>query len=168
MELLFKNQTQYTKKNYQKYLEFHQSKYSNWYQLYTILIIILLIFCIISNIQYSNYILSIIFILILITFCFLRFKYPTKKIKKELKTEKFDKEKTFTFYFYNKYFIISDGKSKSKIHYFLLYKIFETDDFFYLYIDKDHAFLLEKTKFTKGNKKEFISFLKKKCWFKVK
>lgn len=168
MKLLFKNKTQYTKKNYQKYLEFHQAKYGSMYQFYTILTIILLVFCIISNIKYRNYILSIIFIITLILFCFIRFKYPSKKIKKELKTEKFDKEQTFTFYFYEKYFTISDGKNKNEIKYLHLYKIFETNDFFYLYINKNHAFLLEKTKFIKGNSEEFISFLKKKCWFKVK
>ena len=43
----------------------------------------------------------------------------------------------------------------------------ETKDFFYLYIDKNHAFLLNKSNFIKGNKFEFLKFLKKKLWYKI-
>ena len=48
-----------------------------------------------------------------------------------------------------------------------LYKIYETNDFFYLYINKDHAFLLEKNTFTKGDISTFYIFVKRKIWFKM-
>lgn len=167
MKILFKNKTKYTKQAYQKYLEFHQDKYGNKYQFTTILYILLLVFCIIMNLKYSNIITSLILTLILIVFCFYRFFYPIKKVKNELETEKFKKEKEFTFTFYEKYFVISDKKISEKIKYWQLHKVFETKDFFYLYINKDHAFLLDKTTFIKGNTFNFFRFLKKKTWYKL-
>ena len=84
-----------------------------------------------------------------------------------IKTEKFEKEKEFTFKFYEKYFTISDSNNFEKIKYWKLYKIYETNDFFYLYINKDHAFLLEKNTFTKGDISTFYIFVKRKIWFKM-
>ena len=167
MKILFKNKTKYTKQIYQKYLQFHQSKYGNKYTFTTIVTILFLCFCFIMNLKYSNYNTSILLVIVLIVFCFYRFFYPVKKVEKELKTEKFENEKEFTFTFYEKFFIISDTKSSEKIKYWKLYKVYETDEFFYLYINKDHAFLLDKSTFIRGNTTEFLKFLKKKTWFKI-
>lgn len=162
MEILFKNKTKYTKEIYQKYLQFHQDKFGMKYKFITILTILLLSFCFIINLKYSNYDTAFIFIIVLILFFIYRFFYPIKKVKKELKTEKFEKEKEFTFTFYDKFFIISNEKDSKKIKYWKLYKIYETEEFFYIYIDKTHAFLLDKSSFSKGNTSEFLKFLKKK------
>lgn len=167
MEILFKNKTKYTKQVYEKYLQFHQKKFGQKYKFTTIVTILLLCFCIFVNATNFNYITSFILFIALILFGFYRFFYPTKKVQKELKTEKFEKEKEFTFTFYERYFTISDKKFMDKIRYFKLYKIYETNEFFYLYIDKDHAFLLDKSTFSKGNISEFLKFLKKKIWYKL-
>lgn len=166
MKILFKNKTKYTKEIYEKYLQFHQNKFGNKYTFTTIVTILLLCFCIITNLKYSNYFTTLILLIVLGVFCFYRFFYPTKKVEKELKTDKFKNEKEFTFTFYEKFFIISDKRFSEKIKYWKLHRVYETDDFFYLYIDKDHAFLLNKSTFTKGNTSEFIKFLKKKIWYK--
>ena len=68
---------------------------------------------------------------------------------------------------YDKFFVISDKKNSEKIKYWKLHRIYETEEFFYLYINKDHAFLLDKSTFTKGNTSEFLKFLRKKIWCKV-
>lgn len=167
MEILYKNKTKYTKEIYEKYLQFHQQKFGQNYKFTTIVIILLLCFCIISNLKYSNYITTFILIIILCLFCFYRFFYPVKKIEKELKTDKFKNEKEFTFTFYDKFFIVSDKKFSEKIKYWKLYRVYETEKFFYLYINKDHAFLLDKSTFSKGNTKKFLRFLKKKIWYKI-
>lgn len=167
MKILYKNKTKYTKNTYQKYLQFHQNKYGNQYIFTTILTIMLLVFCIITNIKYSSYFTSFLLILALIGFCFYRFFYPIKLVKREIKTEKFEKEKTFTYCFYENFFTVSDRNFFDKIKYWKLYKVFETDDFFYLYINKDHAFLLDKSCFIKGNVSNFLKFMKKKTWFKI-
>ena len=162
MEILFKNKTKYTKEMYQKYLQFHQDKFGMKYEFITILTILLLSYCFIINLKYSNYYTAFIFIIFLILLYIYRFFYPTKKIKKELKTEKFEKEKEFTFTFYDKFFIISNKKDSEKIKYYKLYRIYETEEFFYIYIDKNHAFLLDKSSFSKGDTSKFLKFLKKK------
>ena len=167
MEILFKNKTKYTKEIYQKYLQFHQNKFGMKYKFITILSILLLSFCFIINLKYLNYDTAFIFIIILILFFIYRFFYPTKKIQKELKTEKFEKEKEFTFVFYDKFFIISNKKDSEKIKYWKLYKVYETEEFFYLYIDKNHAFLIDKSSFSTGATSEFLKFLKKKIWYKI-
>ena len=167
MKILFKNKTKYTKEIYEKYLQFHQNKFGNKYTFITIVTILLLCFCIITNLKYSNYFTGFLLLIILSIFCFYRFFYPTKKVEKELKTDKFKNEKEFTFTFYEKFFVISDKKNSEKIKYWKLHRVYETEDFFYLYINKDHAFLLDKTTFTKGNTSEFLKFLKKKIWYKI-
>lgn len=167
MEILFKNKTKYTKQSYEKYLQFHQNKYGNKYKFNTIVIILLICFCLIMNLKYNNYSTAIILIIALIAFCFYRLFYPVKKVKKELKTEKFEKEKEFTFTFYDKFFVISDKKFSEQIRYWKLHKVYETKDFFYLYINKEHAFLLDKSAFTKGDISKFLQFLKKKIWYKI-
>lgn len=167
MEILFKNKTKYTKEIYSKYLQFHQKKFGKKYEFTTIVTILLLCFCIFSNTRYYNYLTALILFIVLGFFCFYRFFYPIKKVEKELKTEKFVEEKEFTFEFYEKYFMIYDKKTPYKMKYSQLYKVFETDNAFYLYINKDHAFLLNKSTFSVGNTLEFLKFLKKKIWYKL-
>lgn len=167
MKILFKNKTKYTKIAYQKYLQFHQNKYGVRYKFTTIVTILLLCFCIITNLKYSNYYTTFLLIFTLIGFCFYRFFYPIKKVQKEIKTEKFEEEKEFTFTFYEKYFTIYDKQNIEQVKYWKLYKVYESNEFFYLYIDKDHAFLLEKSTFVKGNTSDFFKFLKKKTWYKI-
>lgn len=167
MKVLYKNKTKYTKETYSKYLQFHQNKFGNQYTFTTIITILFICFCIIVNFQYKNKLTGLILLVALFIFCFYRFFHPITLIKKELKTEKFEKEKEFTFKFYEKYFTISDTKNLEKVKYWQLYKIYETKDFFYLYIDKSHAFLLDKTTFTKGDLSEFFNFIKRKIWFKI-
>ena len=45
-------------------------------------------------------------------------------------------------------------------------KVFETKDYFYLYLDEDTAFLVSKSGFKIGTPKDFSEFIKKKCIFK--
>lgn len=52
--------------------------------------------------------------------------------------------------------------------YYKLYKIYETKTFFYLYIDNDHAFLINKSGFVRGLSDDFSKFINKKCLFKYK
>lgn len=167
MNILFKNKTKYTKQTYKKYLEFHQQKYGLKYKFHTITIILLLCFCIICNITSKNFLLVCLLLFALAIFCFYRFFYPIKKIQKELKTKKFKKEQEFTFSFYKNFFIISDGKNSERIKYWKLHKVFETNEFFYLYMNKDHSFLLNKSSFIKGAPSAFSKFIKQRTWYKI-
>lgn len=162
MKPLFKNITKYNKKNYEQFLEFHNKKYSFSYNFYTITMIILLIYCIIFNIIQKNFSMFLLFLVLLIIFLFTRIYLPIKRYQKTQKQIAKNKENNFTFSFYDLYFTIN----KTTFYYLKLYKVFETNDYFYLYINEDYAALVSKNGFKVGTAEEFSKFIKKKCLFK--
>ena len=165
-KLLFKNSTQYSKKIYNQFSQFHNEKFSFSYNIFTIFILILLIYCFIMTIKNKIISLAIIFTVALILFVGYRLFNPMFFYKKEVNKKAITKEKVFKFYFYNTYFKIRDNLSYNTIHYFRLYKIFETKDFFYLYLDKKYSFIIDKKGFTHGTAEEFSKFIKNKMWLK--
>ena len=160
MKTLFKNKTKYTKTVYDQFLAFHSKKYHFTYTAYTAIVIALIL-----QVNSHNYTLAILLCFGLTAFILWRLFRPISEVTKEYKSEKIQKEKEFTFTFYDKFFIIEDEKEFSKIKYYQLYKAFETKKFFYLYLDKTHSFLLDKSTFKKNNPSAFSQFIKKKCWW---
>ena len=53
-----------------------------------------------------------------------------------------------------------------KFNYYKLYKVFETEHYFYLYINKNYSFVLSKDGFNIGSSKDFYKFIKRKIWYK--
>lgn len=168
MKVLFKNKTKYSKGIYKEFLEFHQEKYGTSYIFATIIPIILLIFCIVVQIKSKSFLLAILTTIIAIIFAMWRIYNPIKTIRNEVQSKKIENEQEFIFKFYEKYFNIYSQKLNSKIYYWQLHKIFETEEFFYLYIDKTHAFLLSKEGFEVGTSQDFADFINRKCIFKFK
>ena len=168
MNLLFKNKTKYSKEVYTEFLNFHNSHYKYSYIVYTAFISISLLFFIFAQVQ--NHHINYAFILCSGLTCFIlyRFFHPIFKVSKEYKSEKIQNEKEYTFKFYEKNFTVEDQKTISTSKYSKLYRVFETEQFFYLYIDRTHSLLLENTKFSKGDFRDFSDFIRKKCWFKYK
>lgn len=165
MELLFENTTKYSKKVYDEFLEFHRKKFRVSYILYTALIIAFILFCIILQVGHHNLTLAIVFCIALTCFFLWRLLHPISQVTKEYQSEKIQNEKSYTFKFYKKHFTVQDNKEISEIKYGKLYKIFETKTFFYLYLDRSHAILLNKLNFSTSSN-DFSSFIKKKCWWK--
>ena len=163
LKILFKNTTQYTKKVYDKFLEFHRKKYRIPYIAFNVIIIACILFCLILQIQYHNFNVAILICVILTVFVLWRYLHPIFEIEKEYKSDKIKKEKVFTFKFYDNYMTCEDLKHISKYKYYRLRKIFETDDFFYIYLNKSHAFLLDKSSFSNNCSSDFSIFIKKKC-----
>ena len=168
MKLLFKNKTQYDETTYNEYLKFHKNKFSIKYIFFTSIIAILLFFCFAMQLKYHYYNIAFLFLIIIITFILWRLFYPTYEVKQEFESKKVSQKYEFTFKFYNKYFTICRNMNYSKVKYSKLYKIYETDTFFYLYIDNRHAFLINKDNFIKGSSEDFSQFMRKKCLFKYK
>lgn len=168
LKLLFENTTKYSKIIYDKFLAFHEKKYGFTYRAYTAIVTAFILFCLTLQVKYHNFSIAILFCCGLTLFVLWRFFHPVSEVSKEYQSDKIQKEKEYTFKFYNKYFTVQDKKEISKIKYYQLYKAFETSDFFYLYIDKRHAFLVDKTKFKNNKASEFSSFIKKKCWWNYK
>ena len=162
MKPLFKNITIYNSKNYNQFVKFHGDKFSLSYNFCTIIVTILLIYCIIINTIYKNILLALLFLIALILFYMFRMYIPMKKYQKTKKHYAKTKENKFTFSFYKFYFTVE----KTPFLYLKLYKVFETKDYFYLYIDAENAILVAKDGFKIGSANEFSEFIKKKCLFK--
>ncbi len=163
-EILFKNVTKYNSKNYNQFIEFHNKKYSFSNNFYTVIMTILLIYCIILNIKKQNVPFIFLFIALLIGFLLWRIYFPMKRYQKTHKKLSNIKEACYTFSFYYFYFLLD----KKVIYYFKLYKVFETKDYFYLYINPDYAMLVSKSGFELGSAEDFSTFIKKKCLFKYR
>ena len=148
MELLFKNTTKFSENIYTDFLLFHNKTYRFSYYLYTIGISFLLLFCIAGHIAYQNYFLLVVFLLLLFIFLYWRTSHPTKTIKKEYEGEKITKQQEITYLFYPNYFEVHYQDSINVMYYRNIYRVFETDAFFYLYLDKTHAFLIDKETFS--------------------
>lgn len=67
--------------------------------------------------------------------------------KKNLQVIKIKNNKIFTFKFYDKYFEILDDLQYSKLKYYDIHKVYETNNFFYIYIDKTPSLILKKENF---------------------
>lgn len=162
MDLLFKNITRYNSKNYNQFVKFHGKKFNFSYNMYTFVMLTLILYCIILNIIKKNIIFILLFLMMFILTIIFRMLLPLKRYKKTKKKLAQNKENKFTFTFYKFYFTVE----KKSFYYFKLYKVFETKDYFYLYIDQENAILVNKNGFEIGTVEEFTDFLKKKCLFK--
>ncbi len=168
LKILFKNKTKYSKEIYKQFVDFHSKKYHFSYVLFTATIIFLILFCIVLQISYRYYSLAILSCIIFTCFCLYRYFHPISVVNKELKGKTLQEEKSFTFKFYEKYFKIQDKLQIDTVKYYQIRKIFETKNFFYLYIDRTHAFIINKENFLIGKPADFSEFLKKKCIFRFK
>ena len=159
LKILFKNKTTYSEDVYNEFLEFHRKKFGLKFASFNICIIALILTCIVYLVSYRNYTSAIMFCIILTVFIFLRYFKPALEVSNDYKSEKISNNSTFTFTFYDKYFTVKEKNDIYKSKYRNLYKIFETDNYFYLYIDKNHSFLLDKTGFIVGNSNDFNKFI---------
>lgn len=167
MEKLFENTTAYSTGVYKEFLEFHNQKYSLKYHLYTLLFVFALIFCMILQFSNNNIGLGIIFTCVLIFFILYRVFQPLLFVKKEASSNKIKKQMRNTYSFYDKYMKVTNGKDVVKLNYYKLHRVFNTPKYFYLYINKNYSFILDKNNFTIGNAKNFGTFIKKKTWYKI-
>lgn len=163
-EILFKNVTKYNSKNYNQFIEFHNKKYALSNNFYTLIMTILLIYCIILNIKKLNVPFIFLFLVLLISFLLWRIYFPMKRYQKTQKKLNNIKENSYKFSFYNLYFLLD----KKVIYYFKLYRVFETKDYFYLYINPYYAMLVSKNGFELGTVEDFSKFIKRKCLFKYR
>lgn len=162
MKILFKNTTKYTKENCNNFLEFNTNKYGKKELLKMILFGICILYILIFNIVYKNW------LLVLGTILLSGMIYLIEKKKSVKQQRNKNKEKEFTFYFYEKHIKIKYRREFERLKYFQFHKIFETDEFFFLYLDDKKSLILSKNGFEIGNPKEFSKFIKNKCPFKYK
>lgn len=164
--LLFKNITINNTQSYKKFLEFHNDKNILKYNLFTLFISILFVFCICVQFNEKYYLLSLLFIMIFIFFISYRVFKPLFKVKKEVKTKELSRGFKNVFFFYEKYFSIKNKKGRAKINYLFIHKVCETPSFFYIYTNKENAYLISKEGFAEGTSKKFSKFIQRKALFK--
>lgn len=162
MKILFKNTTKYTKKNRDNFLKFHSNKYRRKELTRIILFAICILYILVSNILYKNWLLVIVAVL----FGVIGYLILQNKLKNEEKNK--NKIKEFTFYFYEKHIKIKYKRSFERLKYFQLHKIFETSEYFFLYLDERNSLILSKEGFEVGTPKTFSAFIKNKCPLKYK
>lgn len=169
LKVLFKNKTKYTEQIYTDFLEFHNDKFGLKDSFYILFGSMLILFCTILYLYYNYYLHAFLFFVILLFFLYWKILRPINEVKKDFNSEKITDEKVFKFVFYDNYLKIFDGcLPYSKLRYLKLYKVFENNEFIYLYLDNEHALILDKKGFYYGELKDFSKFIKKKCWYKYK
>lgn len=168
MEKLFENKTTYNKDTYLMFLKFHAKTYNLTYILYTVFWIALLLLCIYLSFSNNSRIQGVILTIALLVFIFYRFYHPKMLVKKDLESDKISDNNINDFTFFSKNFTIQNKNGSFYYRYFMLRKVFETEDFFYLYVTKENAFILDKSTFSLGTTEEFSKFIKDKCKLKYK
>ena len=160
MKVLFKNITKYTKENCNNFEKFHIHKYGKREIRRFIWISLLLIYIFIMNIIYKNWLFLLCAILTIIIIYFIM-QFQHNETKKEKK-----KNKTFSFYFYENYIKVKYKHQFERLLYFKIHKVFETENYFYIYTDEKSAFILQKEGFQIGSATEFAVFMQHKLPFK--
>ena len=121
-----------------------------------------ILYILIFNIAYNNW------LLVLGAIAVIGIVYLIDKNKSEKKAKKRQKVKEFTFYFYEKHIKIKYRRDFERLKYFQLHKIFETDEYFFLYLDEKNSLILSKQGFEIGTAKGFSKFIKNKCPLKYR
>lgn len=165
---LFVNKTVYTKENYIEFLEFHNKKYNFSYMAYSIIWTIIFLFCIIVAFGSELRLQGVLITIILICFVSYRIIRPKLIVQREMSSDKLDKNNVNTFTFYDKYFEVKNNNGKFNYKYMMICKVFETENFFYLYVSKENAFLIFKNTFSLGSSEDFGDFMKHKRGWKYK
>lgn len=168
LEKLFVNKTTYTKDIYIDFLKFHNKKYNPSYIAYTVFWAFLFFLCIVLSFSSGNRVQGVIVTIILISFVIYRVARPKLIVSKEMNSDKFEGNLTNTFTFYEKNFEVKNVNGKFIYKFSNLRKVFETKDYFYLYVTKENAFLLSKSTFSFGTSYNFSKFIKDKCGLKYK
>lgn len=168
MEILFKNVTTLNKDEYIELIKFHGQKNNFKYYLYTAIMGLILIIGMSYQIILGNYISLTLLALIFIGFLAYRFIEPYRKAEKEMKGEKVQGNLVNTYIFYDKNFVIKNKYGKDILKYRKLFKVYDNDNVFYLYISKEDVFIIEKDKFEIGNSDKFKEFIHKKVGYKFK
>ena len=165
MEVLFKNVTKYDKEEMDRFQKFHKKINEKRYKFMIIFSIIAFIIFFIINIICKNY----IGVFGIIVFAIILYGYYFKKVpkdKEENNAKQVDIE--YIFEFKDKLVEIKATGVDNKIPYRKFYRIYETKNNFYLYLDKEYAILVNKNGFTKGTVEDFKKFIKNKFKFKYK
>lgn len=161
---MIKNKTTYTKENF---IEFQKYHYFHHLKIARIMFSLLgIFFCIISivGITWEDYIFSIIELLLGI-FLLLEFNtplLPTLQAKHILKSDSMIIGMENAITFHKDMIEAVNSRSTSKLPYEEIYCYSENKNFFYIYLNKMSAILVDKKGMTKGTVEELSTLLQEK------
>ena len=89
-------------------------------------------------------------------------------INKEKNSKMLMQEFTNTYVFYKHYFITENPDGQAQTYYFKINKVIETKEYFYIYLSKEYAFIVDKEGFEKCSWQEFKKFIQNKVKLKYK
>ena len=168
MEKIFENKTKYSQKEYNIFLESYKKEYATSEYAYMIFYILFFGLCMIIAFKEGEILLGIALLIGLSVYLWYKIIRPAKLVEKDKKGPKVSGNFVNKYEFYNNYFKVENPEGKAQILYFKLYRVVETNSYFYIYISRQYAFIVSKLGFTKGSSKEFSEFMKKKLFLKYK
>lgn len=168
MKPLFQNKTTLSKNIYIELLAFQQKKFGWRYTAYTAIFSLLFILLISFLFAHHYFAHGFVFFAIFVCFSAYQFIQPTHKNTKEFHSDKVQNNLVNTYSFYKNYFVIKNTMGSDKIAYYKLYRVFETKNYFYLYLDKTNILVLDKSGFLLGTIQDFKRFMKHKMWLKFR
>ena len=166
MEEIFVNKTVCTDKEYKIFLKSYQKEFARTDLLYILFNIIFFGVCSILLFINQDYLVGSVIIIGIILYVILKRK-RNQKIAKE-QNKKVQEKFTNDYIFYNRNFAIKTKEGKANIWYFKIYRIVETEKYFYIYLNRKYAYIIAKDGFTKGEGKDFGEFIKRKTFFKYR
>lgn len=168
MKPLFENKTTLSRDIYIELLDFQQKKFGLRYTVSTA--IFALLFILLISFLFANHYFAHGLIIFIIFACFLAYQFiqPTRKNTKEFHSDKVQNNLVNTYSFYENYFVVKNKIGKDKISYYKLYRVFEIENYFYLYLDKINILVLDKSGFLLGTAQDFKKFIKRKMWLRFK
>ena len=165
-EILFKNETTCTQKEYKDFLKVQEKEYALSEFLYTFgytIFFIIFGFILIGSKDIGT---GLIIILLGVLFFVYRNWYPNYLKSKQKKKVKNPLRNTYSFY--KNYFTTSNKEGTSTTLYFRIHRVIETKNNFYIYLNKECAFVVSKNGFILGKGMDFSTFLRKKTRLKYK
>lgn len=168
MEELFKNETIYTKHEYNTFISEHRESFGLSEDLYTILFICLFIILLLYLLINKVFITGMLVLIAFIIFLRYRFIQPINNIKKDMNSKKIKQGYKNIYKFYKHYFKITNQDMDEKVFYFKIYRILESNTNFYIYLTPREAFIISKQGFINGNSDDFSNFIRRKVIFRYK
>ncbi len=162
MEVLFKNKTRYTQKEYDLFLEEYQKEFAMSENLYTLFNFVFFGFCAGFAFYGHEIWLGIVIILALLFYAWYKFIRPARRVQKTKQSNKVDGKFINKYTFYKNYFKVDNPDGNAQLYYFKLYRVTETKTHFYIYISREYAFIMSKKGFEDDKSEEFSKFIKKK------
>ena len=168
MEELFENKTRCTKKTYETFLRDYQEEFARTENFFMLYYIIFFGFCMIMAFLNKEILLGFLLLAGLIIYLWFKIIRPVKKVEKTRKSPKLSGDLINTYKFYKRYFTVKNKEGKTQQFYFKMYRTVETQEYYYIFISREYAFIISKDGFTKGESQEFSKFIKKKMFNKYR